>query len=99
MGLCFLDTTGRGGRGGRVPGETDGRQVTQSSTAGAATEEFSFFWPGSLRLRTPWRSGPRIAWRVSRRSVTEDILRQRLSINVRSLRHGAGLTLKKASER
>jgi transcriptional regulator with XRE-family HTH domain len=36
---------------------------------------------------------------VSRRSVTEDVLRQRLSINVRSLRHAAGLTLKKASER
>ena len=31
--------------------------------------------------------------------MTEDILRQRLSINVRSLRHAAGLTLKKASER
>jgi transcriptional regulator with XRE-family HTH domain len=36
---------------------------------------------------------------VSRRVVTEDILRQRLSINVRAMRYAAGLTLKKASER
>jgi transcriptional regulator with XRE-family HTH domain len=41
----------------------------------------------------------RIAWRVSRRVVTEDILRQRLSINVRALRNSAGLTLKRASEK
>jgi len=36
---------------------------------------------------------------VSRRVVTEDILRQRLSINVRALRNAAGLTLKRASEK
>lgn len=36
---------------------------------------------------------------MSRRSVTEDVLRQRLRVNVRSLRHAAGLTLKKGSER
>lgn len=34
-----------------------------------------------------------------RRAITEDIIRQRLSINVRTLRNGARLTLKKSSER
>jgi DNA-binding Xre family transcriptional regulator len=46
-----------------------------------------------------------VAWqptymsRVIRRTITEEIIRQRLSINVRSLRNSAALTLKKASER
>jgi transcriptional regulator with XRE-family HTH domain len=34
-----------------------------------------------------------------RRTITEDILRQRLSMNVRATRQAAALTLKKASER
>jgi transcriptional regulator with XRE-family HTH domain len=37
--------------------------------------------------------------RVIRRAITEEILRKRLSINVRTLRNSATLTLKKASER
>jgi transcriptional regulator with XRE-family HTH domain len=37
--------------------------------------------------------------RVIRRAITEEILRKRLSINVRTLRTSAALTLKKASER
>jgi transcriptional regulator with XRE-family HTH domain len=36
---------------------------------------------------------------TTRRAISEEVLRQRLSINVRSLRNAAGLTLKKASER
>ena len=37
--------------------------------------------------------------RVIRRAITEEIIRQRLSINVRTLRNSAALTLKKSSER
>ena len=36
---------------------------------------------------------------VIRRAITEEMIRQRLSINVRSLRNAALLTLKKSSER
>ena len=36
---------------------------------------------------------------MSRRIITEEIIRQRLSINVRALRNSAMLTLKKSSER
>jgi DNA-binding Xre family transcriptional regulator len=36
---------------------------------------------------------------TTRRAITEDVVRQRLSINVRTMRNAAALTLKKASER
>lgn len=36
---------------------------------------------------------------TTRRAITEDVVRQRLSMNVRAMRNAAALTLKKASER
>src|SRR5262245_23496897 len=99
MDRCLLDTTGRGSWvtvSAEVPAGHRGRGRQRPGWNG---RHFSLFGRPGGRLCISWRSDPRIAWRVSRRSVTEDVLRQRLSINVRSLRHAAGLTLKKASER